>query len=183
MSSMFSNSTTHAAAAAPAYTRALLDLLGDQNPLDILSAQLSQLNQLTKGLTSEELHRPEASGKWSVLQVLDHLTDSEMVSGYRLRFVIAEESPVIVGYDQDLWAAKLRYGVADRDSLLAELGAFRTRNLRLMRDLSPAEMERLGNHSERGPEKVIRMISLLAAYDLVHRRQIARIRVALGKSI
>src|SRR5262245_35895678 len=133
MSSIFSNSATHAAAEAPAYTRALLDVLGDQNPLDVLSALMSQLNHLTKGLTAEELRRPETAGKWSVLQVLDHLTDQEMVFGYRVRFVIAEDTPTIVGYDQDLWASRLRYGTADRDSLLAELGAMRTRNLRLFR--------------------------------------------------
>jgi uncharacterized damage-inducible protein DinB len=183
MSSIFSNSATNAPAEAPAYTRALLDLLGDQNPLDVLSAQLSQLTQLTQGMTSDELRRPEASGKWSVLQVLDHLTDSDMVFGQRLRFTVAEETPTIIGYDQDLWAAKLRYGTADRDSLLAELGAFRTRNLRLLRDLTPAELERIGNHTERGPESVKHMIRLVAAHDLVHRRQIARIRTAFGKPV
>jgi uncharacterized damage-inducible protein DinB len=183
MSSIFSNTggATAATAAAPAYTRALLELLGNQNPLDILGVQTAEIARLTRDMTTEELRRPEASGKWSVLQVLDHLTDAEMVSGSRIRFVVAEDNPTILAYDQDLWSAQLRYGTADLESLLSELAAFRSRNLRLLRDLAPAELERVGQHSERGPESVGHMMKLMAAHDLVHRRQIARIRGAFGK--
>ena len=183
MSSKFSNTggATAATAAAPAYTRALLDLLGNQNPLEVLSVQTSEIARLTRDMTLEELRRPEASGKWSVLQVLDHLTDAEMVTGSRIRFVVAEDNPTILAYDQDRWAATLRYGTADLEALLSELAAFRSRNLRLLRDLKPAELERVGQHSERGPESVMHMTQLMAAHDLVHRRQIARIRGAFGK--
>jgi len=184
MSSVFSNTggAVDATTAAPAYTRALLDLLGNQNPLEVLSVQGSEIARLTRGLTTEELRRPEASGKWSVLQVLDHLTDAEMVSGARLRYILAEDNPIIVGYDQDRWAAQLRYGTADLESLLSELAAFRSRTLRLLRDLTPAELERVGQHTERGPESVGHMMKLMAAHDLVHRRQLARIRGAFGKT-
>jgi hypothetical protein len=184
MSSVFSNTggAVDATTAAPAYTRALLDLLGNQNPLEVLSVQGSEIARLTRGLTIEELRRPEASGKWSVLQVLDHLTDAEMVSGARLRYILAEDNPIIVGYDQDRWAAQLRYGTADLESLLSELAAFRSRTLRLLRDLTPAELERVGQHTERGPESVGHMMKLMAAHDLVHRRQLARIRGAFGKA-
>jgi len=184
MSSVFSNTggAVDATTAAPAYTRALLDLLGNQNPLEVLSVQGSEIARLTRGLTTEELRRPEASGKWSVLQVLDHLTDAEMVSGARLRYILAEDNPIIVGYDQDRWAAQLRYGTADLESLLSELAAFRSRTLRLLRDLTPAELERVGQHTERGPESVGHMMKLMAAHDLVHRRQLARIRGAFGKA-
>ena len=185
MSSVFSNTggAVDATTAAPAYTRALLDLLGNQNPLEVLSVQGSEIARLTRGLTTEELRRPEASGKWSVLQVLDHLTDAEMVSGARLRYILAEDNPSIVGYDQDRWAAHLRYGTADLESLLSELAAFRSRTLRLLRDLTPAELERVGQHTERGPESVGHMMKLMAAHDLVHRRQLARIRGAFGKPV
>jgi len=184
MSSVFSNTggAVDATTAAPAYTRALLDLLGNQNPLEVLSVQGFEIARLTRGLTTEELRRPEASGKWSVLQVLDHLTDAEMVSGARLRYILAEDNPIIVGYDQDRWAVQLRYGTADLESLLSELAAFRSRTLRLLRDLTPAELERVGQHTERGPESVGHMMKLMAAHDLVHRRQLARIRGAFGKA-
>jgi hypothetical protein len=56
----------------------------------------------------------------------------------------------------------------------------RGRNLRFVSRLSPAERERVGLHSERGPESVWHLVTLLAAHDLLHRRQIRRIRHALG---
>ena len=184
MSTPFSNPGSAAAQAdAPSYTRALMDLLGERDPLEVLSAQTPELARLTSGLTEEELRRPEASGKWSVLQVLDHLTDAEAVTGTRLRYVVAEDGPTIIGYDQDLWAARLRYGFSDLATLLSELSALRGRTLRLLGDLSPTELERIGNHSERGPETVRHMMNLMAAHDLVHLRQIARIRGVLGKPV
>ena len=185
MSTPFSNAGGSAAAQtdAPAYTRALLDLLAERNPIEVLGAQTPELARLTSGLTPEELGRPEASGKWSILQVLDHLTDAEAVMGARVRYVVAEDAPTIIGYDQDLWAARLRYGSTDLGSLLSELSALRGRTVRLLRDLSPEELERIGNHSERGPESVRHMMKLMAAHDLVHRRQIARIRGVLGKPV
>ena len=120
-------------------------------------------------------------GKWSAHEIIVHCADSESNSHGRIRHLLAEATPVIQGYDQDRWAAGLRYGAGDLKSLLSELAAFRSRTLRLLRDLTPAELERVGQHSERGPESVGHMMKLMAAHDLVHRRQIARIRGAFGK--
>jgi len=52
------------------------------------------------GLTEEELdHRP-SDGGWTPREVVHHLADSEMTSAIRLRRLLAEESPVIQGYEE-----------------------------------------------------------------------------------
>jgi hypothetical protein len=63
---------------------------------------------------------------------------------------------------------------------LEQLRVLRGLNLRLYRGLTPAQLERYGLHGERGPESVRRIIELVAAHDLVHRRQIERIKAAIG---
>jgi len=181
MSSPFANPPGGAAAGAVTYTKVLFELLGDRDPFAVQMELLPALSRLTEDLSPEELHRPEAPGRWSVAQVIDHLVDQELVSSYRTRSVVAEERPTLLGYDQDRWAARLRYGVPDARILLAELQALRVRNLRLLRDLAQEELARVGMHSERGPESVLHMMKLAAAHDLVHRRQITRIRGAFGK--
>jgi hypothetical protein len=85
-------------------------------------------------------------------QVVKHLADSELVFGLRARMILAEERPALQGYDQDKWA-----------------------NLAVLRRLGPAELERVGMHSERGPESLGHLMKLMAAHDLVHRRQIERV--------
>ena len=138
---------------------------------------------LTADLGEDDLARPEAPAKWSILQVVEHLTDQELVNGFRLRSIVAEQEPPLRGYDQDLWAARLRYGSAGLEPVLDELRALRERNLRLYRSLSEAELDRVGLHEERGRESARRLRALTAAHDLLHRRQIARIRASFGRPV
>ena len=178
--SIFTNPAGAARESAAAYITALMELLGDRDPMTVQSELVDAIRELTTGLSEEELARPEARGKWSILHVVEHLADQELVNGYRLRSIVAEEEPPLRGYDQDLWAAKLRYGAAGLEPVLAELRALRERNLRLYRSLSEAELDRVGLHSERGPESARRLRSLTAAHDLLHLRQIARILQSIG---
>jgi DinB family protein len=179
--SVFSNAAGGARAAAGEYIAALLDLLGDRNPLAVQAELSGAVRELTAGLSADELARAEAPGKWSILQVVEHLADQELVNGFRLRSIVAEDEPPLRGYDQDRWAARLRYGSAGLEPVLEELRVLRERNLRLYRSLSEAELDRLGMHDERGPESARRLRALTAAHDLLHRRQIARIRASFGK--
>ncbi len=134
------------------------------------------------GLTGEELRRPEAPGKWSILEVIHHLADSELVWAYRLRLVLAEKQPEITGYDQDRWASQLKYREANLQDVLELLGILRKTNLRLISSLSDEELQRAGTHNERGEETVEHMIRLYAGHDLVHSNQISRIRKSQSQS-
>ena len=60
-----------------------------------------------------QLRQPERAGKWSIAQVLQHLADSDLVWGWRARLILAQDRPTITGYDQDLWAERLRYDEAE----------------------------------------------------------------------
>lgn len=182
VTSPFSNPAGRAREAAAAYAAALAGLVGERDPLAILAELPTALDRLVAGLSDAELRRPEAPGKWSALDVLEHLADQETVDAFRFRTVVAEDEPPLQGYDQDRWAARLHYGAGGAEVVLAELAALRGRTLRLLRALDPAELTRVGHHVERGPESVAHIMLLKAGHDLVHRRQLARIRVALGKA-
>ncbi len=105
----FSNPAGAAAAGATAYTRALLEVLGDRDPLQVLGGLLPWLIRRIAALDDTMLRRPEAPGKWSVIEVVQHLADSDLVFGYRLRMIVTEDHPVVPGYDQDAWARTFRY--------------------------------------------------------------------------
>ena len=175
----FANPAGDAAAAAATYVRNLLDLLGEREPLGVLERTLEELPAAVAGLDEAALRRPERPGKWSVLQVVQHLADSDLVWAYRVRRILTEERPRISGYDQDRWAERLRYEQARLDEALAQFAVVRRANLRLLRALDTGEWHRVGLHAERGEESVAHLVKLYAAHDLVHLRQIARIRAAL----
>jgi uncharacterized damage-inducible protein DinB len=177
--SVFTNPSSRSIEQARAYTAAILDLLGARDPMDVLRGTPDAVRQAIAGLSDEELSRPEASGKWSIRQVLRHLADSELVWSYRLRLVLAQDRPPLTGYDQDLWATNLRYDRANIAESLEELAVVRRSNLRLLAAGSEADLARVGIHAERGEESVGHMLRMYAGHDLLHVRQLERIRHAV----
>ena len=122
---------------------------------------------------------PEAPGKWSIRDVVQHLADSELVGGFRLRLVLAQDRPQLTGYDQDLWADRLGYHNVNLHDALEQFTVLRRANLRLWERVGPAELMRAGLHSERGEESLEHLRKLYAAHDLLHLRQLERIRTTV----
>ena len=178
----FANPAGTAAAAAAGYVRALLELLGDRDPLAVAAELVPWLERRTAGVPDEVLRCPEAAGKWSTIEVIQHLADTELVIGWRTRLILTADRPAVQGYDQDAWARALGYRDVPLEMALDQLRGTRTANLRLWRSLTAAQRERVGMHSERGPESVDRLIRLMGGHDLVHRRQIDRVLAAIGGS-
>jgi hypothetical protein len=122
---------------------------------------------------------PERPGKWSMGQVVQHLADAELVGGFRYRMILAHDRPPIPAYDQDRWAERLRYAESDVEEALAQFTALRAANLRVLERTSAAERRRVGVHAERGEESLEHTMRMYAGHDLVHLRQLARIRAAV----
>ncbi|MEM8601392.1 MAG: DinB family protein [Bacteroidota bacterium] len=163
------------AATVTRYRNALLTMLGDADPLDVLRTMPSWCAQILSDTLPERLHVPEAPGRWSVAAVLHHLADSEVMWSVRLRRTLAEDRPALAGYDQDLWAARLRYEARPPGPSVDAFGAMRALNLRLVEQATEAALKRVGLHGERGEESVADMVRLYAGHDLAHRAQIERI--------
>jgi uncharacterized damage-inducible protein DinB len=174
--SVFTNKQSRSVEQAHEYTVAILGLLGDRDPRAVLKATPEALRRAVAGLSDAELRAPEAPDKWSIAQVVRHVADSEIVWGWRLRLVVAQDRPPITGYDQDAWADRLHYESAPVDDALAEFAALRRTHLRLVTSLAAADLARVGVHAERGEESVAHMINLYAGHDLLHLAQIDRIR-------
>jgi len=165
-----------ASATSPDYRLTLFSLVGDQDPRAILRDPTSHLETILAGVSVDEMRLPEAPGKWSILQVLGHLVDTELTYGFRARLILAQDRPPIAGYDQDAFGERLHYNEMDPRQLLETLRMVRRHNLALADRLSDEELDREGLHSERGPESVRMIIRMMAGHDLVHRRQIQRIK-------
>ena len=162
------------------YVASLFAALGSRDPFDVLEETPTALRAAVAGLTKEQQGTPEREGKWSVRHVVQHLADSELVLAFRFRMTLAHDAPALPGYDQDRWADRLRYVESDIETALADFAMLRRSNVRLLRRASSDERRRVMRHSERGDESVEKLLCMDAGHDVVHLRQIARIRRAIG---
>jgi uncharacterized damage-inducible protein DinB len=177
--SVFSNTSQDSAEDRAKYAGAVLDLVAGRDPMDVLRRTPETARAATSGLTEAQLRAPESEGKWSIAQVLRHLADSEVVWGWRMRLILAQDRPPITGYDQDLWATRLHYEEADPAESLEAFRILRRDNLALLERATPDDLKRVGVHSERGEESIGYLRGLYAGHDLLHLNQIERIKKTL----
>jgi hypothetical protein len=154
-------------------------MIGSRDPLAVMAELIPWLDDRVGGGAESMLRKPEMPGKWSVVQVIQHLADSDLVMGYRIRMILTQDRPPLPGYDQDRWARELQYDQVPLTLALDQLRGLRAANLHLWASLTPQQLHRVGLHAERGPESIEHLLRLLGAHDLVHRRQIDRILSSL----
>jgi DinB superfamily len=144
--------------------------------LDRFRTGCADVEAALAGITEPELDRPAPDGGWTARQIAHHLADSEAMAYIRLRRLIADDAPVIQGYDEPEWARRLHYERPVGPSLEV-LRAVREASLALLERLTPAEWERSGTHSESGAYAVDDWLRIYAAHSHDHADQI---RAALG---
>ena len=132
-----------------------------------------------EGITDAELEAREGPGEWSPREVVHHLADSEMTSAVRLRLLIAEDNPAILGYDQEAFVRRL-YPERPIGSSLAAFEAAREATAPILHRLTEEEWQRAGTHSESGRYGVEEWLRIYAGHAHDHADQIRRARAAAG---
>ncbi len=157
-----------------AYREKMFNLLSNRDPLEVLAQTAFTLADIVGKHSATVLRTRPFEGKWTPNEIIGHLTDSEWVYGYRLRLILCENDPTILGTKQDLWVAALRHNEREPSELVEIFRTMRLFNLTLWRRTSPEDLKRTGQHNERGPESLGVMLRLLAGHDLSHLDQITR---------
>jgi DinB superfamily len=132
------------------------------------------------GITDAELDARPGPEDWTAREIVHHLADAEMRSAIRLRQLIAEDAPVIQGYDEKSYTKALHYDRPIATSLEA-LAASRGSSAELLGRLTDAEWARSGTHTESGPYSVDDWLQIYAAHPQDHAEQIRHARSAASK--
>jgi hypothetical protein len=127
------------------------------------------------GITPDELDRRPPGSDWTAREIAHHLADSEATAYIRLRRLIAEDNPTLVGYDEEEFARRLHYDRPIEPSLDV-LRAVRTASLQLLESLTPGEWQRSGAHSDSGAYTVDDWLRIYAGHSHDHADQIRRAR-------
>ena len=155
-----------------AYTARILSNLAGRDPLEVLGSTPPRLRELVGGRTRDELARTPDPSRWSVVQILAHLADSEIVGAWRFRSILASNGVPVQAYDQDVWAGTFRYADADPHASLQLFEVNRAGTLALLARVDPAARANHGMHAERGKETVEHLLRMYAGHDLNHLAQV-----------
>jgi uncharacterized damage-inducible protein DinB len=151
--------------------------------LDTAEKSPEQVARAVMGLPAKVLQYKPVPNKWSVQEILAHLADSELVYGYRLRQAIADKEPTFAPIDQEAWAANLGYMEPTTPELIALYSLLRRANLRVLRRLKPADLEKGGYHPEhRRKVTVAEIVEMMAKHGPNHLEQIERLKQMAGGS-
>ena len=134
----------------------------------------AKLRQALSKVPPEAMKWRPAPGKWSVHEIIVHCADSEANAHMRVRYLLAEKEPQIMGYDQDEWAKALNYHELPLEPALATIDAVRANTVPLLQGLSEAAWRRTGHHSEHPTYGMEKWLETYASHLDVHCRQIER---------
>ena len=163
-----------------AYVRKIDGYRAGREPLPLLRVGPAKIARAIKGLRSAQLRKRPAPGKWSIMEILGHLVDTEVVYGYRYRLALSQPGVPIPGYQEATWAVALRHRDRNPARLMAHIATLRKINLDLIESMPRRTWQRYGMHSERGKETVRRTAELIAGHDLNHLDQIQAIKKKYG---
>ena len=157
-----------------AYRKKLSDLLGSRDPFETMSATAGVFAGIVHKHSIEQMRTRPFEGKWTPNEIIGHLLDGEWVYGYRMRLILGEDNPTIIGMDQDLWVAAQHHNERDPKELIAAFRNIRDENLNFWTKLPAGNLNRAGQHNERGAESLGDILPMLAGHDLWHIDQINR---------
>jgi uncharacterized damage-inducible protein DinB len=154
---------------------------------DAFSAAPRRIEAALDGLSEDEFRARPIPGKWSVHEIVIHLTDSECLGAVRIRQALGDDGRArFPGYDENRWAAALRYqdrSPAVRATALALFRAQREASAELFAAASPEEWRREGIHPEWGPVTLRQLLELYADHGERHLEQILERRRLLGRAL
>ncbi len=160
---------------AQQYIQRILGHVEGQDAIKVQRGTAAKLKKLTHGLTAKELKWKPEPGKWSIAEITAHLSDVEIVVGWRMRSIAGASGTTTQPFDQDVWASLFQYNNRDVKHSLDVFGVLRENNLAMLKALPRETWENYGMHLERGKETLAHVVRLMAGHDNNHVRQIESI--------
>jgi len=151
----------------PAYG-GYISLVPEEEVLPVLEAQSEEIRRHARAAASADRERHRyAEGKWSVREVLGHLTDGERVFGYRAFCIARGETQSLPGFDENEYIANAPYDAMPASDLAETFAALRQANLAVLKRLEPSHWALVGTANNK-PVSVRALTWVLAGHPRHH---------------
>jgi hypothetical protein len=151
--------------------------------VEAYAAGAPPLEQAIQGLSPEDFTAPPVPNSWSIAQIVIHLMDSDLIASDRMKRIIAEENPTLIGFDESAFAAKLSYEKQDPFIAAQIFRLNRELTAVALRNLPPDAFHRVGTHNERGRLTLEKLLDAYIHHLHHHLGFIRHKRQLLGKPL
>jgi uncharacterized damage-inducible protein DinB len=136
-----------------------------------------------KGLTPKELQAFPVPGTWSIQQIVVHMLDSDLIATHRMKRIIAEDNPLLIGYDETKFTKSLFYEKEPLEEVLTLFDLNRAQMTRIFKQLTDTAFQRHGTHNERGTVRLGELIEDYVGHVDHHLKFVKQKRELLGKPL
>ncbi len=157
------------------YIQRILGYVEGQDAIKVQRSTAARVKKAIQGLSAKQLKWRSQPGKWSIAEIIAHLTDAEIVASWRMRSVIGENGVAIQPFDQDAWASAFEYQNRDARRSLETFRVLRENNLGMLKEIAPEIWDNYGMHQQRGKESVAHLARMFAGHDTNHVLQVEQI--------
>lgn len=153
----------------------------DRTLIDAYEAAPAKLRAAVAGLTRDELLARPGPGKWSILEVVVHIADSDAISIDRMKRIVSEDNPPLLYADETAYVDRLFTHDQDLEDALTLLEVGRRQWARVLRKLPDEAFTRTGQHNRRGAVTIGAMVASYITHIDEHLVFIHGKRANLGK--
>jgi hypothetical protein len=138
-----------------------------QQQLDATMALMETIDEATGNYRYE-------SGKWSIKEVLGHITDSERVFAYRAAVFARGDNTPLPGFDQDIWAKHAPFANVSMRDIAADFQNVRRSTISLLKQLDSEAWNRRGTANNK--EVTTRALAFMIGGHTQHHLDILKTR-------
>ncbi len=135
------------------------------------------------GLSRDELLAHPVPNTWCIQELVVHVLDSDLAASHRFRRIAAEETPLLIAYDETAFSKHLAYDRMDLPEVCELFRLHRAFTARWLRTLPAAAFERCGVHNQRGKVTLAAFIQIYIDHLTHHEKFLMEKRRALGKPL
>jgi hypothetical protein len=151
-----------------------------QSIYDLYTRGPSLVNEAIAGLDAGAINT-RIGDSWSSRDILIHLADAETFRAARIRLVLTEDQPLIVGWNEELAQRRLQYLWRSPELALATFEQLVYSTAEILMHIDRAAWQRSGVHEERGPMTVADFVEAGVEHVAEHAARIRELRETIGR--
>lgn len=152
----------------PSYYKEYVNHVPEGDLLQILDIQLRETMNLLKDLSGDAAEFHYAPDKWTIKEVIGHITDTERIMNYRLLSIGRGEKEMLPGYNDDEYVKRATFNRFSLQELLHTQSLVRQNTMNLLSSLDDEALLQRGKAN--GGEVTARAIGyIIAGHELHHR--------------